>query len=90
MQQKVASVIDTSVFSYAEALKDLVLPREVSEIAEETFVGCNEAVMYAPKDSYAAKYGMKNFINVNTDQYEKMSDYPVNFWQRNRQVIMRP
>ena len=70
-----APVIDTSVFSYAEALKDLVLPREVSDIAEETFDGCNEAVMYAPKDSYAAKYGMKNFINVNTDQYEKMSDY---------------
>lgn len=70
-----APVIDTSVFSYAEALKDLVLPKDVSDIAEETFDGCNEVIMYAPKDSYAAKYGQNNFINVNTDQYEIMSDY---------------
>lgn len=70
-----APVIDTSVFSYAEALKDLVLPKDVSDIAEETFDGCNEVVMYAPNGSYAAKYGQKNFINVNTDQYEIMSDY---------------
>lgn len=70
-----APSIDTSVFSYAEALQDLVLPKEVSDIAEETFDGCNDAVLYAPKNSYAAKYGQKNFMCVNTDQYEKMSDY---------------
>lgn len=70
-----APVIDSSVFSYAEALTDLVLPKEVSDIAEETFDGCNEAVMYAPNGSYAAEYGKKNFINVNSEQYEKMSDY---------------
>jgi len=70
-----APIIDTSVFSYAEALQDLVLPKEISDIAEETFDGCNDAVLYAPKNSYAAKYGQKNFMCVNTDQYEKMSDY---------------
>ena len=70
-----APIIDSSVFSYAEALQDLVLPKEICDIAEETFDGCNDAVLYAPKNSYAAKYGQKNFMCVNTDQYEKMSDY---------------
>ena len=70
-----APIIDSSVFSYAEALQDLVLPREICDIAEETFDGCNDVVLYAPKNSYAAKYGQKNFMCVNTDQYEKMSDY---------------
>lgn len=70
-----APVIDTSVFSYAEALKDLVLPEEITDIAEETFDGCNEVVLYAPKGSYADKYGKKNFINVNSEQYEKISNY---------------
>ena len=70
-----APVIDTSVFSYAEALQDLVLPKEIRDIVDDTFHGCNDAVLYAPKNSYAAKYGQKSFMCVNTDQYEKMSDY---------------
>ena len=67
--------IDSSTFYLSEALTDIVLPKEVTYIGEENFENCSEAVMYAPEGSRAAKYAKKNYIDVNSDQYEAKCMY---------------
>lgn len=67
--------IGWAVFGPTDSLKEVIIPKDVSHIEDETFDGCNEIVMFAPAGSYAAKYGRKSFIQVDSSRYEQMADY---------------
>ena len=67
--------IGWAVFGPTDSLKEVIIPKEVTHIEDETFEGCNEMVLFAPAGSYAAKYGRKSFIQVDSLRYEQMADY---------------
>lgn len=67
--------IGWAVFGPTDSLKEVIIPKEVTHIEDETFEGCNEMVLFTPTGSYAAKYGRQNFIQVDSNQYEQRTDY---------------
>ena len=52
-----------------------VIPASVTEIADRAFDGSNMLVIYTTPGSFAEEYAQRNFICVDTDNYELMNAY---------------
>lgn len=80
VEEGCSPVIGTSAFSYAEELSAAVFPNTMVEIKDETFKACNNMVIYTQPGSFSEKYANKNFISVNTKDYEAQKESFINLY----------
>lgn len=75
-----APELGMEAFGSAGSLADVTMPKDVVRIKDDAFEGCNQMVIFTTQGSYAEDYGKRNYIRVNTDQYEAISKSYDSLW----------